>query len=208
MVFFPPSSPENEWDSGEEEDGLAEQTPLDISWVPVHTFHVAVCSLPGNRFAGARRSLVADLESLKKAGVQEVFILCTDVELSRCKVRSLLIDYAEREFIPHHFPIDDDHLPDMKQWLQLLQDIFSRLQSGRKIAIHCVDGYGRSGLVTTLLALILNEDLPAQVAIEIIRQHRGAAAVQTIKQYNVIMDFHKDLSEFRARHPLHPLRIL
>lgn len=45
----------------------------------------------------------------------------------------------------------------------------------------CVDGYGRSGLVTTLLALILNEDLPAQVAIEIIRQHRGAAAVQTIK---------------------------
>lgn len=37
--FFPqqpPSSPENEWDSGEEEDGLAEQTPLDISWYVSH----------------------------------------------------------------------------------------------------------------------------------------------------------------------------
>ncbi len=29
--------------------------------VPVHTFRVAVSSLPGNRLAGARRSLVADL---------------------------------------------------------------------------------------------------------------------------------------------------
>ena len=30
----------------------------------MHTFRVAVCSLPGNRFAGARRSLVADLGKL------------------------------------------------------------------------------------------------------------------------------------------------
>ena len=28
----PPPSPENEWDSDEEEDGLADQTPLDYSW--------------------------------------------------------------------------------------------------------------------------------------------------------------------------------
>ena len=27
----------------------------------MHTFQVAVCCLPGNRLAGARRSLVADL---------------------------------------------------------------------------------------------------------------------------------------------------
>ena len=28
----PPPSPENDWDSDEEEDGLADQTPLDLSW--------------------------------------------------------------------------------------------------------------------------------------------------------------------------------
>ena len=34
---------------------------LPVQRVPVHTFQVAVCCLPGNRLGGARRSLVADL---------------------------------------------------------------------------------------------------------------------------------------------------
>ena len=42
--------------------------------VPVHTFHVAVCSLPGNRFAGARRSLVADLGKLGVAWTNSKFM--------------------------------------------------------------------------------------------------------------------------------------
>lgn len=59
---------------------------------------VAVSSLPGNRFAGARRSLAADIgngftahsallltrsatEALKEAAIQDIFVLCTDDEL-------------------------------------------------------------------------------------------------------------------------------
>lgn len=45
----------------------------------------------------------------------------------------------------------------------------------------CVDGYGWSCMLLTLLAMLLDENLPAEVAIEIIRQHRGLPAVQTVK---------------------------
>lgn len=31
-LFQPPPSPQNEWDSDEEEDGIADQEPLDITW--------------------------------------------------------------------------------------------------------------------------------------------------------------------------------
>lgn len=46
-------------------------------------YRVGICSLPGSRLGGARRSLPADLETLKRVGVQDVFVLCTDVELAR-----------------------------------------------------------------------------------------------------------------------------
>ena len=45
----------------------------------------------------------------------------------------------------------------------------------------CIDGYGRSCVVLTLLAMMLYENLPAASAIEHIRQSRGPAAIQTIK---------------------------
>ncbi|CAI8043309.1 hypothetical protein GBAR_LOCUS24037 [Geodia barretti] len=60
MVFFPPPSLDNEWDS-EEEDGIADQHPLDVCCVPVNSFQLVVSSLPGRRCAGIRRSLVADI---------------------------------------------------------------------------------------------------------------------------------------------------
>ncbi len=67
-------------------------------------FRVAVCSLPGDRHGSTRRSLVADMgefiiimellyyeknltqtyycsETLKKEGVTDIFVLCTDAEL-------------------------------------------------------------------------------------------------------------------------------
>ncbi len=72
----------------------------------VNTFQLAVCSLPGDRL-GKRRSLVADLgtfhlsllyirifavscdnyafyqiiETLKREGIQDIYVLCTEQEL-------------------------------------------------------------------------------------------------------------------------------
>ena len=56
----------------------------------------------------------------------------------RCKVHTLLVEYVERNFTPHHYPLHADHLPNMSQCLQLLEDIYTCLQSGRKTAIQWV----------------------------------------------------------------------
>lgn len=45
----------------------------------------------------------------------------------------------------------------------------------------CTDGLGRSCLVLVLLAMLMDPDLPAVLAIECIRQSRGPRAIQTIK---------------------------
>lgn len=54
----------------------------------------------------------------------------------RCKVHTLLVEYVERNFTPHHYPLHADHLPNMSQCLQLLEDIYTCLRSGRKTAIQ------------------------------------------------------------------------
>jgi hypothetical protein len=194
MVLFPPPSPDNDWDS-EEEDGIADQQPLDVSCVPVNSFQVVISSLPGRRCSGVRRSLVADIETLKKNGVQDVFVLCTEAELRRCHVPTLLVDYLEQGMISHHHPLEDDHLS-LPCCLPLLQELHSCLNAGRKTAIHCTDGFGQSCLAVVLLAMFLDSDLPPMVAMEIVQGARGPAAIQTIKQYNFAMDFRKNLAEY------------
>lgn len=207
MVNFPPPSPENVvldsevLDSEEEVDGLAEQEPLDLKWIQVCGYEVAVCPLPGNRMGGARRSLVADLATLKEEKITDVYVLCTKSDLHRARVPTLLEEYHKRGFVCHHYPLDDEHAPDMQHCLDLLESLYLCLGEGRKTAVHCTDGFGRSCLVLVLLAMLMDPDLPAVLAIEYIRGRRGRRAIQTIKQYNFIMDFRKDLAEFKqAQH--------
>ena len=112
-IVQPPPSPEGWETESDEEDGLADQDPLNINWcenssldlrcylsfchislsltslscrIVLRTYQVGICSLPGNRLGGARRSLPADLETLKKSGIQDVFVLCTDADLNRCTI--------------------------------------------------------------------------------------------------------------------------
>jgi hypothetical protein len=140
---------------------------------------------------------VADIETLRKAGVQDVFVLCTEAELRRCHVPTLPVDYLEHGLVPHHHPLDDDHLS-LSLALPLLQELHSVLLAGRQTAIHCTDGLGHSCLMVVLLAMLLDSDLPPMVAMEIVQRARGPAAIQTIKQYNFAMDFRKNLSECDA----------
>ena len=64
-------------------------------------------------------------------------VIVINISLSpRCKVHTLLVEYAERNFTPHHYPLHAEHLPNMSQCLQLLEDIYTCLQSGRKTAIQ------------------------------------------------------------------------
>lgn len=55
-----------------------------------------------------------------------------------------------------------------------------------------MDGLGRSCLALVLLAMVLDPNLPATLAVEHVRQCRGHAAIQTVKvkpnQFHIVVE--------------------
>ncbi|XP_029316760.1 cyclin-dependent kinase inhibitor 3 isoform X2 [Cottoperca gobio] len=192
----------SEFDSSSEEDAGDEQlTPFHISWVPLSVVEcsqfLGICALPGCKYKDIRRSLDRDVEELQIQGVQEVFVFCTRGELNKYRVPSLLEVYRQRGFTVHHTPFLDGDAPELEQCCQILQELQLSLQNNRRTVIHCYGGLGRSGLIAACLLLQLSLTLTANKAIEILREHRGGGAIQTVKQYNFLHEFRERFSAFQ-----------
>uniref|UniRef100_A0A803TF08 protein-tyrosine-phosphatase n=1 Tax=Anolis carolinensis TaxID=28377 RepID=A0A803TF08_ANOCA len=133
-------------------------------------------------------------EELKSYGVQEIFVLCTRGELSKCRVPNLLAAYQDHGFIVHHHPIPDGEAPDFAQCSVILNELRSSLEYNRKTLIHCYGGLGRSCLIAACLLLQLFDSVSPQQALDSLRDLRGPGAIQTIKQYNYLHDFREILA--------------
>ncbi|XP_008119386.2 cyclin-dependent kinase inhibitor 3 isoform X1 [Anolis carolinensis] len=187
----------NEFDSSDEEPSEKEETPFQVSWLalsPVYSQFLGICALPGCRFKNIRRNLQKDIEELKSYGVQEIFVLCTRGELSKCRVPNLLAAYQDHGFIVHHHPIPDGEAPDFAQCSVILNELRSSLEYNRKTLIHCYGGLGRSCLIAACLLLQLFDSVSPQQALDSLRDLRGPGAIQTIKQYNYLHDFREILA--------------
>uniref|UniRef100_A0A803TS94 protein-tyrosine-phosphatase n=1 Tax=Anolis carolinensis TaxID=28377 RepID=A0A803TS94_ANOCA len=132
----------NEFDSSDEEPSEKEETPFQVSWsvenkiwdrLPSLGLHLHCC-----RFKNIRRNLQKDIEELKSYGVQEIFVLCTRGELSKCRVPNLLAAYQDHGFIVHHHPIPDGEAPDFAQCSVILNELRSSLEYNRKTLIHSI----------------------------------------------------------------------
>ncbi|XP_040055216.1 cyclin-dependent kinase inhibitor 3 [Gasterosteus aculeatus] len=188
--------------SSEEEDAGDEQlTPFHISWLPLSMVEcsqfLGICALPGCKYKDTRRSLERDVEELQNQGVQEVFIFCTRGELNKYRVPSLLEVYRQRGFAVHHTPFPDGDAPELEQCCQILDELQVSLQNNRRTVIHCYGGLGRSGLIAACLLLQLSLTMTANKAIEILREHRGGGAIQTVKQYNFLHEFREKYTTFQ-----------
>ncbi|XP_065832830.1 cyclin-dependent kinase inhibitor 3-like [Oscarella lobularis] len=193
MVFL--KSPSNDFDSSDEEDGVADQDKLDITWIPLPDRDgeaLGLSALPGCRFRDVRRSLKFDLDTIVAAGIREVVVLCTDYELAKYKVSTLIYEYASAGLEVHHSPIEDGGVPSQSQLAEICEHLH---KSKQPILIHCYGGLGRSCLVVALFMMLLNEKLSPDCAIEMMRSLRGPRAIQTVKQYNMIHGF-RDLDVF------------
>uniref|UniRef100_UPI00358EB542 cyclin-dependent kinase inhibitor 3 n=1 Tax=Myxine glutinosa TaxID=7769 RepID=UPI00358EB542 len=127
-------------------------------------------------------SCVADAACFQ--GVQEVFVLCTNVEMCRYRVNGLLDGYRARVVVTHHYPVHEGIAPDIVSCLALLDELRECLEDGKRMVIHCFEGLGRSCLNT----------LTADQAITTLCSARGSQAIQTIKQYKFVQEF-RTLSE-------------
>ncbi|XP_070653718.1 cyclin-dependent kinase inhibitor 3 isoform X2 [Bos indicus] len=186
----PPSSMQtSEFDSSDEEPIEDEQTPIQISWLPLSRVNcsqfLGLCALPGCKFKDVRRNIQKDTEELKSYGIQDIFVFCTRGELSKYRVPNLLDLYHQYGIITHHHPIPDGGTPDITSCCEIMEELEICLKNNRKTLIHCYGGLGRSCLAACLL-LYLSDTVSPQQAIDSLRDLRGSGAIQTIKIYRIV----------------------
>ncbi|XP_059551466.1 cyclin-dependent kinase inhibitor 3 isoform X4 [Myotis daubentonii] len=173
----------SEFDSSDDEPIEDEQTPIQISWLPLSRVNcsqfLGLCALP---------------EELKNYGIQDIFVFCTRGELSKYRVPNLLNFYQQYGITTHHHPIPDGGTPDIANCCEIMEALAICLKNNRKTLIHCYGGIGRSCLVAACLLLYLSDTVSPQQAIDSLRDLRGSGAIQTIKQYNYLHDFRDKLA--------------
>ncbi|XP_047201501.1 cyclin-dependent kinase inhibitor 3 [Girardinichthys multiradiatus] len=192
-----------EFDSSSDDDEVEEEqhTPLHVSWLPLSVVecsqYLGICALPGCKYKDIRRSLQRDVDELKNQGVQDLFVFCTRGELNKYRVPSLLEVYEQHGFTVHHTPFPDGDVPELEQCCQILAELQVCLQRNRRTLIHCYGGLGRSALIAACLLLQLSLTMTANKAIEILREHRGGGAIQTVKQYNFLHEFREKYTAYK-----------
>lgn len=101
---------------------------------------------PGTKTEGLKDSLLR----LKQAGASAILTLMPEDEIARNQVTDLPILCEELGLAWLHCPIEDDHAPladFAAAWQQQGPQIHQLLKDGKKVAIHCKGGSGRTGLV-------------------------------------------------------------
>ncbi|XP_028845622.1 cyclin-dependent kinase inhibitor 3 [Denticeps clupeoides] len=192
----------SEFDSSDEEQEGAEQdSPLQISWLSLSVVEcsqfLGICPLPGCKYKEVRRNLQTDVGELQNQGVEDIFVFCTRGELQRYRVPCLLEAYTQRGLTVHHLPFPDGGTPELPQCCQILEELQASLQASRRTVIHCYGGLGRSGLIAACLLLQLSVSMTPNKAIEILRELRGAGAIQTVKQYNFLHEFREQFAAYQ-----------
>lgn len=192
-----------EFDTDDEEQEF-DMTPLHLDRVDLTEYKLpadglAISSLPGCRYSKTWRSLEHDIESMKSCGITNVMVFCTKGDLYRYRTKDLLEKYAAADLDVHNYPHEDMVDPEVDNLMKIFEQLELNLNAGKKTLMHCYAGLGRSCLVAACFMMYHNPELDPEKAIENIRSIRGHSAVQSIKQYNFITDFRKELKEFLAK---------
>lgn len=90
-----------------------------------------------------------------------------------------------------YYPITDYNILPDDVLDRLVDEVLERLKAGRKVAIFCVGGHGRTGYVGSCVMHMLGEKRP----VAFLRDKYSYLAVETQEQQNAI-------DRFQERHPL------
>jgi hypothetical protein len=97
----------------------------------------------------------ADLDSLRRQGIQAVMNLCAEF----CDLHWI---EADAGFEVYFFPIPDEEAPDLQELEKALDWLDECLYLGKKALVHCRHGIGRTGTVVT--AYLLRKGLGHKLA--------------------------------------------
>lgn len=130
--------------------------------------------------------LAEDMAFYMDLGINTIVCLLEKAEMIArgLALESYLCEELDLNF--EHFPIIDRSIPsDLAAFHKLLEKLYTELNLGRNIAIHCYAGIGRTGVVAG--SLLMKDGLLAQEAIELMTTIRGYDMPQTSSQYHFLL---------------------
>ncbi|WP_407333993.1 cyclin-dependent kinase inhibitor 3 family protein [Enterovibrio sp. 27052020O] len=152
--------------------------------LPVETGALILTPCPGTKGTPLKESLV----QLKAQGVTVMVTAINHDEMAQKNVTELS-DSAEQVGITwFHAPIEDDEVPEavfVQSWQKCQPRLHQAIANGEKVALHCMGGAGRTGLMAAHLLLERGWDLD-----DIIREVQALRPGAFTKQ--VQMDYIRD----------------
>ena len=177
----------------EERAGRVSRDDLRVDFINLYRLGLCDClalsALPGCRFRDVQRNLKDDLESLLRRGITHVMVLMEEPELRRYRVPGLLQEYSHHGLQVLHHALVDGSVPPLHQLFQAAANIKSVINGGGRLLVHCYGGLGRTCLVVAAFLMSIDPHMTPEYVIDLLREKRGPRAVQTVRQYNMIMEF-------------------
>jgi protein-tyrosine phosphatase len=181
----------------------SETHPLYVDFIPLEDWNitgkVALTFAPGKCHPSPKgdwnRDLEKDLDRLKNYWKIDVLVsLIEKHEFHNLQIPNLF-DSAKRKGIRViWFPIQDQSIPlSVTAFHRIVTEINDLIENGKIVAIHCMAGQGRTGLmVASCLVSLLN--ICPEEAIKLTRKVRGEA-IQTASQEKYISFYYKYLAK-------------
>ena len=139
-----------------------------------------------------------DIASMRREGFDLLVSLLTQDEKQELGLQSLGEVGRSLGLRLVEFPITDLGTPDsMSEAEALLARVHDELAAGKKVAIHCRQGIGRSGLIAIGL-LLLSGQQPAE-AMRKVSAARGLPVPETIEQRDWLYTLEHELSAPAAK---------
>jgi len=167
------------------EQRLVRSGPLRIDWLAPALPDLGITLLPGRRDYG--RDLAPDIAALKAAGVTHVLSLVTPDELAARGVESLARAMTDARLTHRQEPMLDQHAATFEQMDTLARWLDDALAQRGRVALHCVAGLGRSGMVAA--GYLVRRGIDADTAIRVVRERRSPRAIETAAQEVFVRDY-------------------
>ncbi len=106
--------------------------------------------------------LTSSLQQLKAQGVKAVVTALSEDEMAKAGVAELSQQVQALGMLWFHCPIEDDQAPDAEfkvDWLKASPELHQLLDNNQGVALHCMGGSGRTGLLAAHLLLERGWDL-------------------------------------------------
>ncbi len=130
-----------------------------------------------------RVSVQATLQQLKAQGVCGIVCALDDTELAAAKVSELKQEVIRCGMLWWQLAIEDDKAPGtefVQQWRKVSKQLHAELAAGRTLALHCMGGSGRTGLLAG--HLLLERQWPIERVISEVQSLRPGAFTKPVQR--------------------------